>query len=55
MSAVAKLIGQKQQLLARLEADPGPNERAEIEALLAQIDTALQLLERQDAPDARDK
>ncbi|WBL77291.1 hypothetical protein I3J27_30385 [Bradyrhizobium xenonodulans] len=44
MSAVAKLQGQKEQLLARLEADPGPNERAEIQALLAKIETALKLL-----------
>ena len=45
MSAVAKLTGQKQQLLARLEAEPGPNERAEIQALLAKIETALRLLD----------
>lgn len=49
MSAVAKLLGQKEQLLARLEADPGPNERAEIQALLAKIETALKLLGAQDA------
>ena len=49
MSALAKLMAQKEQLLARLEADPGPNERAEIQALLAKIETALKLLEPQSA------
>lgn len=48
MSAVANLQGQKEQLLARLEADPGSNERAEIQALLAKIETALKLLGAQD-------
>ncbi|WFU37236.1 hypothetical protein QA635_08735 [Bradyrhizobium brasilense] len=43
MSAIAKLLGQKEQLLARLEADLGPNERAEIQALLAKIETALKI------------
>ncbi|MET4717703.1 hypothetical protein ABIF64_000124 [Bradyrhizobium japonicum] len=50
MSALAKLIVQKEQLLARLEADPAPNEPAEIQALLAKIETALKLLEPQGAP-----
>jgi hypothetical protein len=44
MSALVRLLGQKEQLLGRLEAGPGPNERAEIQALLAKIDTALKLL-----------
>ena len=33
----------------RLESDPGPNEREEIQTLLAQIETALNLLEPRDA------
>ena len=41
MTTAAKLLAQKQQLLERLQDDPGPNERAEIERLLEQIDTAL--------------
>ncbi|MCC8954154.1 hypothetical protein H8B02_12025 [Bradyrhizobium sp. Pear77] len=41
MSAVAKLLGQKEQPLARLEADPGSNECAEIQALLAKVETGL--------------
>ncbi|MET4717166.1 uncharacterized protein YicC (UPF0701 family) [Bradyrhizobium japonicum] len=35
--------------MAQLESDPGPNEREEIERLLAQIETALSLLEPGDA------
>ncbi|MET3336915.1 MULTISPECIES: hypothetical protein [Bradyrhizobium] len=49
MSAVAKLLAQKEQLLARLETDPGPNERAEIQAVLSKIETALKLLGAQDS------
>jgi hypothetical protein len=49
MSTVARLLTQKEQLLARLEADPGPNESAEIQALLAKIETALKLLATDDS------
>jgi hypothetical protein len=45
MTTVAKLLAQKQQLLERLEQDPGPNERAEIERLLEQVNAALNLLD----------
>ncbi|WP_018319064.1 hypothetical protein [Bradyrhizobium sp. WSM2793] len=45
MSTVAKLLARKQALLERLESDLGPNEREEIQALLAQIETALNLLD----------
>ncbi|WP_439400061.1 hypothetical protein ACRQ5Q_41330 (plasmid) [Bradyrhizobium sp. PMVTL-01] len=31
--------------MERLESDPGPNERQEIETLLAKIETALKLLD----------
>ncbi|MGY4622452.1 hypothetical protein [Bradyrhizobium sp. USDA 4486] len=48
MSAAANLLAQKRQLLCRLQSDPGPNERKEIEALLAKIETALSLLETGD-------
>ena len=44
MPAVANLLARKQALMERLESDPGPNEREEIERLLAQIETALNLL-----------
>ena len=40
----------------RLDNEPGPNERAEIQALLAKIETALKLLGSQDsAPAATDE
>jgi hypothetical protein len=45
MTTVAKLLAQKQQLLERLEQDPGPNERAEIERVLEQVNAALNLLD----------
>jgi hypothetical protein len=44
MSTVAKLLAQKQQLMEQLEKNPGPNEREEIERILAKIETALSLL-----------
>ncbi|MBB4382971.1 hypothetical protein [Bradyrhizobium sp. SBR1B] len=49
MSTVAKLLARKRALMKRLESDPGPNEREEIERLLARIETALSLLEPGDA------
>ncbi|UWU75420.1 hypothetical protein N2603_36120 [Bradyrhizobium huanghuaihaiense] len=49
MSAVANLLARKQALVERLESGTGPNEREEIERLLAQIETALNLLEHGDA------
>jgi hypothetical protein len=52
MSALARLLGQKEQLLARLKAGPAPNERAEIQAPLAKIDTALKLLGAEESPGA---
>jgi hypothetical protein len=45
MTTITKLLGQKEELLARLHEDPGPEERERIEELLAKINTALQLLE----------
>jgi uncharacterized protein Yka (UPF0111/DUF47 family) len=45
MTTLANLLARKQQLLERLQENPGPNEREEIERLLEQIDTALDLLE----------
>ena len=40
-----KLLAQKQELLQRLEEDPGPHEHDELERLLAKIHTALNLLD----------
>lgn len=48
MSTLAKLLARKQALLERLESHSGPNEREEIERLLAQIETALSLLAPRD-------
>jgi hypothetical protein len=45
MSTIEKLLAQKQQLIKQLASEPGPNEREEIERLLAKIETALTLLE----------
>jgi len=46
MTTVANLLARKQLLLERLQENPGPHERDEIERLLAQIDTALGLLDQ---------
>ena len=45
MTSLAKLLAQRQQLLRRLEEDPGPNERAELERLLEKVDAALSSLQ----------
>ncbi|WGD55554.1 hypothetical protein QA641_17705 [Bradyrhizobium sp. CB1650] len=55
MSTVAKLLARKERLLEQLESDPGPNERQEIERLLAQIETALSLLVPGDAATSTDE
>ena len=49
MSTVAKLLAQKQSLMAQLEDELGPNEREELERLLAKVETALSWLEPDDA------
>jgi hypothetical protein len=48
MSTIEKLFAQKQRLMGQLASDPGPNEREQIERLLAKIETALSLLEPND-------
>jgi hypothetical protein len=50
MTTVANLLARKQRLVERLHENPGPNERAEIERLLAQVDAALDLLEEVGPP-----
>lgn len=45
MSTAATLLARKQQIVDRLQEDPGPNERAELERLLQEIDSALNDLE----------
>ena len=44
-STAAKLLAQKQQLVERLEQNPGTHERDEIERQIEQIDSALNLLD----------
>jgi hypothetical protein len=50
MITVAEFLARTQQLLDRRQAGPGPHEREGIERLLAEIDTALNLLDEA-APD----
>jgi hypothetical protein len=50
MTTVANLLARKQRLVERLHENPGPNERAEIERLLAQVDAALDVLEEVGPP-----
>jgi DNA-binding MarR family transcriptional regulator len=45
MSAIAKLLAQKRQLIERLQEDPSPEEREQIEQLLAKINKAMDLLD----------
>lgn len=45
MTTMARLLAERQQLVERLQAGPGPHERDEIERLLEKIDAALQLLD----------
>jgi hypothetical protein len=49
MTTIARLLARKQQLLERLEQDPGTSEREEIERQLEKIDIALNLLD-EDGP-----
>ena len=48
MKGVAMLLTRKQHLISRLEEDPGPREREEIERLLEKIDAELDAV---DSPD----
>jgi predicted CopG family antitoxin len=45
MTTLAKLLERKQQLIERLEEEPGSHEREEIERLLLEIDEVLDRLE----------
>jgi hypothetical protein len=46
MTTAANLLTRKRKLLERLEENPGPKEREEIDRLLEKIDTALNLLDQ---------
>ena len=45
MTTLAKLLEQKKEMIDRLQEDPSPEEREQIEQLLAKINRALDLLE----------
>jgi hypothetical protein len=45
MTTLAKLLEQKEELIDRLQEGPGPEEREQIEQLLAKINRALDLLD----------
>jgi hypothetical protein len=45
MTTLAKLLAQRRQLIERLQENPGPEEREQIEHLLAKINKALDLLD----------
>ena len=53
MTSLAKLLEQKQQLIERLEENPGPEEREQIERLLEQVNAALDWLDEA-GPSGRD-
>jgi hypothetical protein len=46
MTTAANLLARKQKLLERLDENPGPREREEIDRQLEKIDTALNLLDQ---------
>ena len=52
MTTIAKLLAQKQRLLERLQEDPGPHVREEIDRLLAEIDAELNQLDEMAERDA---
>jgi hypothetical protein len=45
MTTLAKLLEQKKEMIDRLQEDPSPEEREQIEQLLAKINRALDLLD----------
>lgn len=55
VSTAAKLLARKQQLLERLQADPGPHEREQLERLLEEVETALELLDETGPGQGEDK
>ncbi len=48
MTSIAMLLTRKQHLVSRLEENPGPREREEIERLLERIDAELDAVDRGD-------
>ena len=46
MTAAAIMLARKQRLLERLQQDPGPNERDELERQIAELEQLLDYLEK---------
>ena len=44
-TTLARLLAKKQELIERLQEDPGSEEREQIERVLEQVNAALDLLE----------
>jgi hypothetical protein len=55
LTTAANLLARKQQLLERLQEEPGPHERDELERLLVHIDAALNLLEDTVSDETKDE
>jgi hypothetical protein len=55
MITVAGFLARTQQLLDRRQASPGPHEWEEVERLLAEIDTALNLLDEAASDETSDE
>jgi hypothetical protein len=51
MKTIATLLARKRQLIDRLQEDPGPHERDEIDRLMAQINRALDDLDEAESRD----
>ena len=51
MKTIATLLARKRQLIDRLQEDPGPHERDEIDRLMAQINRALDDLDEAESSD----
>jgi hypothetical protein len=45
MTTLARLLARKQEVIDRLQGDPGTHEREELERLLEKINTALSFLD----------
>jgi hypothetical protein len=48
MTSIATLLTRKQELLSRLDENPGPGEREDVERLLDKIDAELNALDNPD-------
>jgi hypothetical protein len=51
METIATLLARKRQLIDRLQENPGPHERDELDRLMAQINRALNDLDKAESTD----